>query len=63
MITLVIATCLTATLTDCKETQRVAMPASTTMVGCNQVARALISDEVGHLVIKEEYKRVTCENS
>lgn len=63
MITLIISTCLTAALTDCKETKRVAMPASTTMVGCNQVASALMSDDVGGLVIPDKYKRVTCERS
>lgn len=63
MITLIISTCLTAALTDCKETQRVAMPPSTTTVGCNQVASALMDEEVGGLVIPDKYKRVTCEPS
>jgi hypothetical protein len=63
MITLIISTCLTAALTDCTESRRVPLPASMTMVGCNQVARVMMDDEAGKLIIPDKYKTVRCEKS
>jgi hypothetical protein len=63
MITLIISTCLTAALTDCKVTQRLPMPASMTMVGCNQVAATMLDEKTGPLIIPDKYKTVTCERS
>ncbi len=63
MITLVIALCTSAALNDCKVTQRLPMPASMTMLGCNQVARVMMSDEAGNLVIPGEHKLIKCEAS
>lgn len=63
MITLVISTCLTAALTDCKETQRLPMPASMTVPDCNKVARVMESDQAGNLIIPAKFKKVSCEKS
>ena len=63
MITLIIALCTSAALTDCKETQRLPMPASMTMVGCNQVAATMLDKDTGPLIIPDTYKTVTCEKS
>jgi hypothetical protein len=63
MITLIISTCLTAALTDCKEIERVPMPSSMTMIGCNQVAAVMVDPRVGQLVVRGQFKKATCEKS
>lgn len=61
MITLVIAFCTSAALTDCTESQRLPMPPSMTMFQCHQVANVMMNDEAGDLVIPGEHKLVKCE--
>lgn len=39
------------------------MPASMTMVGCNQVAETMLDEKTGPLIIPDKYKTVTCEQS
>lgn len=63
MITLIISTCLTAALTDCTESQRLPMPPSTTMLGCNQVASVMMGDEAGRLILPDQFKLVKCKQS
>jgi hypothetical protein len=63
MITLLIATCLTAAMTDCTETDRLPMPVTMTMPDCENVRRLLLDENIGRLVIDAEFKQVTCEQS
>lgn len=63
MITLIIATCLTAALTDCTEADRLPLPATMTMPECENVRRLLLDENLGRLVIDADFKKITCEPS
>jgi hypothetical protein len=63
MISLIFAACVNAALEKCVVTQKLELPPSMTMDGCEKVRQMILSKQYSPIPLPPGFNKVDCENS